>query len=216
MTFNYEKSFDLSSNPELELNNSNKISTPNVEMVNNKSFRDSNIRADMSWKKGSTQKSLSQEQIQEEFSKSFAVGTVFDNLESMRSAAISYGEKYNCPMTTGKSMLKEQRLTMICIHGQAYRSAKKQKLEEDYQIDKKKKNMTFRLNCPFSVYGRFNAKQKKFVVKTVVSEHNHHLANDPRTYSTNRKLNPSHFEFAVQLLKTNTPAKTLEVYILSF
>ncbi|KAG1436738.1 hypothetical protein G6F56_013429 [Rhizopus delemar] len=71
--------------------------------------------------------------------------------------------------------------------------------------------MTFRLNCPFSVYGRFNAKQKKFVVKTVVSEHNHHLANDPRTYSTNRKLNPSHFEFAVQLLKTNTPAKTLEI-----
>ena len=53
--------------------------------------------------------------------------------------------------------------------------------------------------------------RKMVTVRRVDGNHNHHFANDARTYKVNRKPNAEVFEEAVASLQYNTPAKVVEV-----
>jgi hypothetical protein len=46
--------------------------------------------------------------LKKELEQKFAVGYEFDAIDALRDCAINYGEKYNCPMTIGKSKKKKK------------------------------------------------------------------------------------------------------------
>jgi hypothetical protein len=161
-------------------------------------------------------------QMAKDFEQKFAVGCEFDDIDALRDCAVDFGEKYNCPMTTGTSKIKQQTITMICKHGGKYRAAKKgdsnningtiAMSDEEGSSASNRTKITSKLGCQCQIKASRSKGTGKVRIFFSNSKHSdHRISMDRRSYAVNRRLDAHHFEMAVKLLEKHKPIEVLEV-----
>ncbi|CEG82770.1 hypothetical protein RMATCC62417_16780 [Rhizopus microsporus] len=151
--------------------------------------------------------------IEVEFEETFAVGNKFSSMNELRDKAKAFGEKNNIVLSTLRS--DRRIITVTYKHGSRYRSAKKAVIviqqAESFEKPKGTRNTnTQRCGCPCMVYAILEDNQ--FVIRKVVSQHNHRIMQDPRVYALNRRLDAVQLErVCVLKLTGNFPAKVYQM-----
>ncbi|KAI9251243.1 hypothetical protein BY458DRAFT_524010 [Sporodiniella umbellata] len=140
--------------------------------------------------------------MMEDFKEQFATGRMFNSLAELRTVAYEYGKKYNVALTTSKS--DKTKVYLICKHGGHYRQNRRAvkenenlKAEKDIRTRVRKSQKT---GCKCMVYAR-RCKESFWVIRKSVAEHNHPIAQDPRTYAMYRSLSPENLLVVHRLLK---------------
>ncbi|KAG2211893.1 hypothetical protein INT47_004580 [Mucor saturninus] len=134
-----------------------------------------------------------------EFYETFPTGQVFDSLASLRSTALEYGKKYNVALTTSKS--DKTKVYLICKHGGYYRKNIKKATSPDKPMVKTRIRKSLKNGCSCLIYARYEKKGDFWTVRKSIGEHNHPIAEDPRTYAMYRSLEPEHLAFVHKQLK---------------
>ena len=138
-----------------------------------------------------------------EFYERFATGNMFPSLADLRTAAYEYGKKYNVALTTSKS--DKTKVYLICKHGGHYRQNEKRdkKKTEAAVPDKEVKPRVRRsqkTGCECMIYARCS-RDSFWMIRKSVAEHNHPIAEDPRTYAMYRSLSPENLLIVHRLLR---------------
>ncbi|CEP11091.1 hypothetical protein [Parasitella parasitica] len=131
-----------------------------------------------------------------EFYDKFAVGRMFQTLDELRNEAFEYGKKHNVALTTSKS--DKTKIYLICKHGGQYRKNNKRPVPG--KNVKPRIRSSHKIGCPCMIYARC-CRGSFWVVRKCVGEHNHPIAEDPRTYSMYRCLSDEHLLVVRRLLR---------------
>jgi hypothetical protein len=142
-----------------------------------------------------------------EFYERFSTGKIFQSLEALRNAAFDYGRKYNVAITTSKS--DKTKIYLICKHGGQYRQNANRKraaalaLKRQEKCIKPRQRRSQKQGCCCLIYAR-RFKGQHWTIRKSQAQHNHQIAQDPRTYAMYRALQPEHLSTVHELLKENT------------
>jgi hypothetical protein len=131
-----------------------------------------------------------------EFYERFAQGKMFQTLEELRTAAYDYGRRHNVALTTSKS--DKTKVYLICKHGGQYRKNNKRP-PSDKPI-KPRIRRSQKTGCACMIYARC-CRGSFWIVRKSIGEHNHPIADDPRTYAMYRSLSPEHLLAVHKLLR---------------
>lgn len=131
-----------------------------------------------------------------EFYEKFEAGKVYQSLEELRSTSYEYGRKHNVALTTSKS--DKTKVYLICKHGGHYRKNVNRKEDKPAKtrVRKSQKN-----GCSCLIYARWCKKNNFWKIRKSIAEHNHPIAEDPRTYAMYRSLEPDQLSFVHRKLK---------------
>ncbi|KAI8969706.1 hypothetical protein BDB01DRAFT_855566 [Pilobolus umbonatus] len=130
-----------------------------------------------------------------EFYERFSSGTMFETLQALRSAVYDYGRKYNVALTTSKS--DKAKVYLICKHGGHYRKTSKRKSDKEVKPRMRRSQKT---GCECMIYARC-CRNSFWIIRKSVGEHNHPIAEDPRTYAMYRSLSPENLLMVHKLLR---------------
>ncbi|ORE03882.1 hypothetical protein BCV72DRAFT_212414 [Rhizopus microsporus var. microsporus] len=138
-----------------------------------------------------------------EFYERFATGNMFPSLADLRTAAYEYGKKYNVALTTSKS--DKTKVYLICKHGGHYRqNEKRDKKKTEIAVPDKEVKPRVRRSqktgCECMIYARCS-RDSFWMIRKSVAEHNHPIAEDPRTYAMYRSLSPENLLIVHRLLR---------------
>ncbi|KAI9473893.1 MAG: hypothetical protein EXX96DRAFT_487564 [Benjaminiella poitrasii] len=131
-----------------------------------------------------------------EFYERFATGRMFQTLEELRTEAYEYGRKHNVALTTSKS--DKTKIYLICKHGGQYR--KNTKRSQTNKAVKPRIRRSQKTGCACMIYARC-CRGSFWIIRKSVGEHNHPIAEDPRTYAMYRSLSPEHLLVVHRLLR---------------
>ncbi|KAI8641322.1 hypothetical protein BD408DRAFT_418325 [Parasitella parasitica] len=131
-----------------------------------------------------------------EFYEKFAIGRMFQTLDELRNEAFEYGKKHNVALTTSKS--DKTKIYLICKHGGQYRKNNKRPVPG--KNVKPRIRSSHKIGCPCMIYARC-CRGSFWIVRKCVGEHNHPIADDPRTYSMYRCLSDEHLLVVRRLLR---------------
>lgn len=155
------------------------------------------------------------ELMKQEWDILFKVGVIYDTTYSVFSAALAFAEKHNIVMTIA-SHHSPNDIEITCKHGGIYRSHKKKETSSPQTIGtetkKTRKRKSMKTGCPCIIIAKYVPSIMKVEITQSVFKHNHPLAEDPRTYALNRRLDVNQFDTAKQLLKKHKPASVLQVF----
>ncbi|KAI7904717.1 uncharacterized protein BX663DRAFT_503277 [Cokeromyces recurvatus] len=165
-------------------NSSNSISTENNTNNNNENNSSGTVQLDPS------------SPIITEFYERFAMGRMFQTLEELRTEAYEYGRKYNVALTTSKS--DKTKIYLICKHGGHYR--KNTKRPQTNKTIKPRIRRSQKTGCACMIYARC-CRGSFWIIRKSIGEHNHPIAEDPRTYAMYRSLSPEHLLIVHRLLR---------------
>lgn len=155
-----------------------------------------------------------------EWEKLFYKGAKFETTSSLREHAQEFAGRHDFIKIVTKRHREQQDITLTCKHGGQYRNHHKKSEGSGMAADSKeetkkvRKRKSMKTDCPCLIYAKYDLNIKKVEIMNSVFIHNHPLAEDPRTYAVNRKLDANKFELAQTLLKTNKPATVLKVIII--
>lgn len=141
-----------------------------------------------------------------EFYERFSAGKVYQSLQELRSAAFEYGRRYNIAITTSKS--DKTKVYLICKHGGQYRPNANRKRAAALALRREEKSIRPRIRksqkqgCCCLIYARCS-KGTHWTIRKSVAQHNHAIAQDPRTYAMYRSLQPEHLLSVHRYLKEN-------------
>lgn len=141
-----------------------------------------------------------------EFYERFKTGKIFQSLEELRNAAFDYGRKYNVAITTSKS--DKTKIYLICKHGGQYRQNANRKRAAALALKRQEKCIKPRMRrsqkqgCCCLIYAR-RFKTQHWTIRKSEAQHNHQIAQDPRTYAMYRALQPEHLSTVHELLREN-------------
>lgn len=131
-----------------------------------------------------------------EFYERFAQGKMFQTLQELRAAAYDYGRRHNVALTTSKS--DKTKVYLICKHGGQYR--KNNKRPQSDKPVKPRIRRSQKTGCACMIYARC-CRGSFWIIRKSVAEHNHPIADDPRTYAMYRSLSPEHLLVVHKLLR---------------
>ncbi|KAG2203221.1 hypothetical protein INT46_002503 [Mucor plumbeus] len=131
-----------------------------------------------------------------EFYEKFAMGRMFQTLEELRAEAFEYGRKHNVALTTSKS--DKTKVYLICKHGGHYRKNNKRPSEDKTIRPRIRRSQ--KTGCACMIYARC-CRGSFWIIRKSIGEHNHPIAEDPRTYAMYRSLSPEHLLLVHRLLR---------------
>lgn len=131
-----------------------------------------------------------------EFYEKFPTGRMFQSLEALRSETYEYGRKHNVALTTSKS--DKTKIYLICKHGGQYR--KNTKKSTSNRVVKPRVRRSQKTGCACMIYARC-CRGSFWIIRKSVGEHNHPIADDPRTYAMYRSLSPENLLVVHRLLR---------------
>jgi hypothetical protein len=131
-----------------------------------------------------------------EFYERFSQGRMFQTLEELRTAAYDYGRRHNVALTTSKS--DKTKVYLICKHGGQYR--KNNKRPQSDKPVKPRIRRSQKTGCACMIYARC-CRGSFWIIRKSIGEHNHPIADDPRTYAMYRSLSPEHLLAVHKLLR---------------
>ncbi|KAI8328327.1 hypothetical protein BC941DRAFT_232529 [Chlamydoabsidia padenii] len=125
------------------------------------------------------------------------VGMKFSDVDALNEHRLAYSRQQNISIVTKKSDYKCGFISWKCKHGGVYRQAKGamngDSSEEGNQIEGCE-TKTFRMGCPYlvNIYRRQASKvihkAERWVITSMMDQHNHPLAGCLSTYVMNRKV----------------------------
>lgn len=136
-----------------------------------------------------------------EFYEKFSAGKIYQTLEELRTTAYEYGRRHNVALTTSKS--DKTKVYLICKHGGHYRknvNKKRPPPKDDTKSIKTRIRKSQKNGCSCLIYARC-CKNSFWTIRKSIGEHNHPIADDPRTYAMYRSLEPDQLSFVHKKLK---------------